>query len=174
MVYIMIPCYCLHCVVNTPPPPASRLWQMYINVALATNSAVDSSRRGELNGLAMTVISLTKAAAPFTCSTIFAWSLGHCRHFPFDSHLVFILLALGMLAVAMIGWETISLGDLNKVGETPRSESLETRGFDTNVIKAALSPLQTGKNDAVSETRSPRDERQSLVFGMQPPHTYNT
>ncbi|CAM9296394.1 unnamed protein product, partial [Hapterophycus canaliculatus] len=61
---------------------------------VATNNAVDPSRRATLNGLSMTVGSLAKAVGPAFLSAIFAWSIdGEWRPFPFDYHLVFYVLA---------------------------------------------------------------------------------
>lgn len=72
------------------------LLQVFINVSLATNNAVDPSRRATLNGLSMTLGSVFKAAGPTLFSAIFAWSVGgHHRPFPLDHHLAFYLLALG-------------------------------------------------------------------------------
>lgn len=72
------------------------LHQVFINVALATNNAVEASRRGTLSGLSMTTGSLAKAAGPTFFSSIFAWSIdGRRRPFPLDYHLAFYLLALG-------------------------------------------------------------------------------
>lgn len=68
--------------------------QVFINVALATNNAVDPSQRATLNGLSMTLGSLAKAAGPAFFSAIFAWSIdGSARPFPLDYHLVFYVLA---------------------------------------------------------------------------------
>ncbi|CAM9579188.1 unnamed protein product [Ectocarpus fasciculatus] len=80
---------------------------VFINVALATNNAVEPSRRGTLNGLSMTTGSLAKAAGPMFFSSIFAWSIdGRRRPFPLDYHLAFYLLALGMVVVSWASWGT--------------------------------------------------------------------
>lgn len=72
------------------------IYKVFINVALATNNAVEPSRRATLNGLAMTLGSLAKAAGPAFSSAIFAWSIDgdSTRPFPLDYHLVFYLLSL--------------------------------------------------------------------------------
>ncbi|CAM9128529.1 unnamed protein product, partial [Hapterophycus canaliculatus] len=81
---------------------------VFINVSLATNNAVDPSRRATLNGLSMTLGSLAKAAGPTFFSSIFAWSIdGESRPFPLDHHLAFYLLALGMVVVSWGSWDTI-------------------------------------------------------------------
>ncbi|CBN75080.1 conserved unknown protein [Ectocarpus siliculosus] len=81
---------------------------VFINVALATNNAVEPSRRGTLTGLSMTTGSLAKAAGPTFFSSIFAWSIdGRRRPFPLDYHLAFYLLALGMVLVSWASWGTI-------------------------------------------------------------------
>lgn len=80
---------------------------MFINVALATNNALDSSQRGTVNGLSMMLGSLTRAAGPTVTSTIFAWSIQHRHPFPFDQHLVFGLLALCMVVVTVVSWNIV-------------------------------------------------------------------
>lgn len=80
----------------TAPTNTFSQQQVFINVSLATNNAVDPSRRATLNGLSMTLGSLAKAAGPTFFSSVFAWSIdGESRRFPFDRHLAFYLLALG-------------------------------------------------------------------------------
>lgn len=81
--------------------------QIYTNIALATNNSVDSIRCGEVNGLATTASSLGKALASFTCAPLFAWSINGNNFGPFGAHFCFTLLALGMLAVSIIGWNSI-------------------------------------------------------------------
>ncbi|CAN0311633.1 unnamed protein product, partial [Discosporangium mesarthrocarpum] len=44
-------------------------------MALSTNACVPASQRGALNGLAMALGSVGKAAGPTLCSLIFAWSI---------------------------------------------------------------------------------------------------
>ncbi|CAN0223141.1 unnamed protein product [Pylaiella littoralis] len=83
---------------------------VFINVALATNNAVEPSRRATLNGLSMTLGSLAKAAGPAFTSAIFAWSIDadSSRPFPMDYHLVFYLLAFSMAAVCWASWNVIT------------------------------------------------------------------
>ncbi len=70
--------------------------QVFISIALVTNNAVDPSLRATLNGVSMTLGSLTKAAGPTFFSSTFAWSIDGRHHpFPFEYHLSFYLLALG-------------------------------------------------------------------------------
>lgn len=89
------------------PPPflsasiSQKRPQVFINVALATNNAVDPSRRATLNGLSMTLGSLAKAGGPAFFSAVFAWSIdGGKRAFPLDYHLVFYLLSLRYLTAS--------------------------------------------------------------------------
>ena len=89
------------------PFPLYRQQQVFINVALATNNAVDPSQRGTVNGLSMTLGSLAKAAGPTAASTVFAWSIHRRRPFPFDYHLIFYLLALGMVVVTVVSWNVV-------------------------------------------------------------------
>lgn len=81
--------------------------QFYVGVSLAINNATEPGRRGELNGLTMTVDSLARSISPIVCSSLFAFSIHGNNIFPFDYHLVFYLLALVRLAVAGVGWNGI-------------------------------------------------------------------
>ncbi|CAM9181363.1 unnamed protein product [Choristocarpus tenellus] len=106
---------------------------IFVTMALATNACVPASQRGTLNGLAMSIGSMGKAAGPTLASTLFAWSIAtdegvqsstrspslyvtptaptpHSLHsFPFDYHLVFYLLALGFFLVGVGVWLKIPL-----------------------------------------------------------------
>lgn len=80
---------------------------LFINLSLAINNAVDPSQRGTLNGLAMMLGSLATATGPTAFSTIFAWSINRRRPFPFDGHLSFIILGLGMVVVTTTSWNVV-------------------------------------------------------------------
>lgn len=100
-----------------PSPPLPRVppralvpspqQQVFINASLAINNSVDPSKRGTLNGLSVMLVSLATATGPTTFSTIFAWSINRRRPFPFDSHLIFVLLALGMVAITVTSWNVV-------------------------------------------------------------------
>ncbi|CAN0142038.1 unnamed protein product [Ascophyllum nodosum] len=80
---------------------------IFISIALATNNAVDRSRRGALNGVSMTVGSLAKAAGPTGFAIVFAWSINRPRVFPFDYQLAFYVMALLMAVTTVAGWDVI-------------------------------------------------------------------
>ncbi|CAN0453049.1 unnamed protein product [Ascophyllum nodosum] len=80
---------------------------LYIAIALAINNSTDASRRGEVNGLAMTIGSIGKAVAPAACSALFAFSIDGDRPFPFDVHLVWYTAAVLRFVVGLLGWNTI-------------------------------------------------------------------
>lgn len=94
-----------------------------MNIVVAINNSVDPVRYGEVNGLASTTSSLGRALAPFACAPLFAWSINADHSFPFGPHLSFILLALGMLALSIIGWKRVGS---NEGQEQPHIESIET------------------------------------------------
>lgn len=89
---------------------------MVVNFFLAINNAVDPSQLSTVNGLSVMVGSLAKAAGPTAASTTFAWSIQHRHRFPFDQHLVFCLLALGMVFVAVMSWDI----DISPVEQKPK------------------------------------------------------
>lgn len=55
----------------------------------------------------MTLGSLATATGPTVFSTIFAWSINRRHPFPFDHHLSFSLLALGMVVVSVASWNVV-------------------------------------------------------------------
>eukprot|EP00904_Undaria_pinnatifida_P001778 jgi/Undpi1/11600/HiC_scaffold_30.g13895.m1 len=76
----------------------------YISLALVTNNAVGSHRRGELNGMSVTIESLAKAISPIVCSALFAVSIHGNRSYPMDHYFVFYLLASTRLSIAFLAW----------------------------------------------------------------------
>eukprot|EP00904_Undaria_pinnatifida_P008637 jgi/Undpi1/4903/HiC_scaffold_19.g08255.m1 len=90
----------------------------YVGLALATNNAVSSRRRGELNGMSVTIESLGKAISPIVCSALFAVSIHGNRSYPIDHHFVFYLLGSTRLLIAFLAWnytagnETVKLNEL--------------------------------------------------------------
>lgn len=63
-------------------------------IALLINQSVDINSRASVNGLTMTLGSLSKAFGPPIGSITYAWSIQHNFPFPLDFHLVFIIVAL--------------------------------------------------------------------------------
>jgi MFS family permease len=55
-----------------------------------TNDAIDSDKRGKLNGIQLTFSSGLQIAAPILGGWLLSWSMKSYRVFPFDYHLVFI------------------------------------------------------------------------------------
>lgn len=103
-----------------------RMLQIYVNIAVATNNAVDPSRCAELNGLTTMAASLGKAFAPFTCAPLFAWSIDRNSFTPFGAHFCFIVLALGMLVVSITGWNSIKSKQDDEEEEAFRVGIVET------------------------------------------------
>ena len=89
--------------------PVGSSWQIFINVALATNNAVDASHRGTLNGISMTTDSLAKAAGPPFFAVVFAWSINYPHPFPFDYQLMFYLMAMLMAVLVWASWDAIRM-----------------------------------------------------------------
>jgi len=75
----------------------------FSSVFVLVNNSVPASRRGSINGLAMTLASIFKALGPSVGTVLFAGSLRMGLPAPLDSHLCF-------LVVALIAWATAVLG----------------------------------------------------------------
>ncbi|CAM9273108.1 unnamed protein product [Choristocarpus tenellus] len=94
---------------------------IFVAMALATNACVPTSQRGALNGLAMSIGSIGKASGPVLASTLFAWSIAtdegvqsSSHHsFPFDYHLVFYVLELGLVFVGVGVWLKVPIELIN-------------------------------------------------------------
>ena len=74
---------------------------------MAINNSTGPARRGELNGISMTMSSIARSISPLISSALFAYSVGGDHPFPFDYHFAFFFLALVRLAVACMGWNRV-------------------------------------------------------------------
>lgn len=97
-------CHVLYLLLQPYGAPCLPSNQFFVGLALATNNAAGSRRRGELNGVSVTIESLARAISPIACSTLFALSIDGNRSYPFERHFVFYLLACTRLAVACLAW----------------------------------------------------------------------
>lgn len=86
----------------------------YISLLLGINNATEEDRRGELNGIATTIGNLARVLGPAVCSAVFAASINVDYHFPLDAHLTFMLMASGMLIVALGGWNSIAIDGVDR------------------------------------------------------------
>jgi hypothetical protein len=89
----------------------------FASLALLLNQCVPSSKRATLNGLSMTIGSISKAIGPFTGAIVFAWSIRSDtvggdssssdkvifrNDFPFNHYLSFIALSMMAISAAML------------------------------------------------------------------------
>jgi hypothetical protein len=79
---IMITCFRCHCY-------AFILYSM----ALLQNNSVTSDLRGSLNGLSMSVGSLSKAAGPAIGASLYAYSVASHNRAPFDYRLTYYVVS---------------------------------------------------------------------------------
>eukprot|EP00904_Undaria_pinnatifida_P011620 jgi/Undpi1/7589/HiC_scaffold_23.g10062.m1 len=89
----------------------------YVGISLAINNAVGSRRRGELNGMSVTIESLGKAISPIVCSALFAVSINGNRSYPVNHYFVFYLLASMRLSMALLAWNYGSDNKIVKLNE---------------------------------------------------------
>lgn len=154
-------------------PPAGS--QVFVNISLTVNNAVSPSRRGELNGVAMAVSSLSKGAAPFICSPIFAWSIDHHRPFPFNFHLIYILLGLGMLGAAIMAWDVVTVdhqgNDKSVVSYEKGYVTTETDLDDTEEARCA--PSKGQDTNPVHRKPERSNEKQGLILAGQNTGAYD-
>lgn len=77
----------------------------------------------------MMIGSIGMAAGPSVCSAVFAASISRDHAFPFNNHLVFILMSVGIVVVAVVGWNVIddgTTGDAAPQDEDPTVDEAET------------------------------------------------
>lgn len=136
---------------------------------------VNSSRRGELNGLAMAVASLSNGLAPITCSPVFAWSIDRHRAFPFNFHFVYILLGVGMLGVVRMGWDvTRTYKQDSDIGVLPHGNGFATLETDLDQnIEAQYMPVKDEYSRTAYRKPGMSDEKQGLIPAGQSSNTYN-
>ena len=65
---------------------------MFVVASIFTNNSVDPSIRGTYNGLSFTCVAAVRTLSPAVCGWLFGWSIAEPRGWPFDVHLVFIVL----------------------------------------------------------------------------------
>jgi hypothetical protein len=64
----------------------------FASLGTIINQTVDSSQRGLVNGLTMTLAGLGQTTGAILAATGYAWSINSDMHFPFDSHFMFFIL----------------------------------------------------------------------------------
>lgn len=159
--------------VRTPVAPTGL--QIYVNISLTVNNVVNPSRRGELNGLAMAVASLSRGLAPFTCSPLFAWSINGRHAFPFNFHFIYILLGLGMLGAGFMGWDVMTTNSQ----DSDDNDLLHGKGFATletdlgENIEAPYTPSKEQDTSTAHRKPGKSDEKQGLILAGQHASTYN-
>ena len=66
----------------------------FSSIALVLNQCVSKEKRGSLNGLNMSVGSLSKTIGPSIGTYMFAWSINNGLSFPFDFRFIFLVMSL--------------------------------------------------------------------------------
>lgn len=135
----------------TPPPPPQHIWPSLVAepilveqagtaLILVSANAVPANVRGQFGGLFAVAGSLGRALGPAVLSSLLAWSLhspssssANGLGGPFvDYHLVFVLEAILMLVVTLLGMKVFTLEALTiPVEDRPRLyEALEVEQRD--------------------------------------------
>ena len=83
------------------------------------NNSCDGAQRGSVNGLAMTLASVTKAIGPIIFSVLFAWSVTNGLSFPLSHHLTFFIIAIlyALQSFAVGRYFTKDMDVMKKEGE---------------------------------------------------------
>lgn len=118
-----------------PPPPPLLSRQVMSSLTIASTSVVETSRRGKLSGLVMTVESLGRFIGPASFSLIYAWSVSPSgARLPLvDYRFVFLLPALAYSIIGLMGCrvltaEILGIPDRERPGRPP------SKGFPASVV----------------------------------------
>lgn len=135
----------------------------FANLALIGNGCVDKSRRGSLNGLIMSCGSCSKTVGPISAAILFAWTLGNGLYFPFDFHLLFILVSIAALSCAFI---TLSEHAAEDVDQRVKSDLNEVELFD-GVGSHCREPSQNKVNPNYAPIPLSSAEEDEEEYGLQ-------
>lgn len=89
---------------------------IFVAINAMVNNSCIAQERGAMNGIVMTLGSLSKTIGPFLCAELYAYSLSPKTTYPFDSHLVFYF--LGVLLFCLCQYARSIPISLNKNLET--------------------------------------------------------
>lgn len=82
-----------------------------MGISLAINNSCSPGRRGQLNGIVSSAVSVARAVGPPMWSATFAFSIEDARKaFPFDVHFAFYLVTALYLGIAYCMWDTNAQG----------------------------------------------------------------
>lgn len=87
-------------------------------VNLMISNASDPKSVGSINGLSASIAALSRLIAPTFGGSVYAWSLNNGMPFPFDFHLVFLL--LGMICGGMVWASQVFLDKSIDVRRKPK------------------------------------------------------
>ncbi|KAJ1916115.1 hypothetical protein IWQ60_008217 [Tieghemiomyces parasiticus] len=71
---------------------------------LVSNAVTDRGCLGVVNGVAQSASSLARSLGPLIAGSLYSWSLAHSFPFPWDRHLVFVVMAFVSLAAYAISF----------------------------------------------------------------------
>ena len=105
------------------------------------NNSCDGSQRGSVNGLAMTLASVTKAIGPIIFSVLFAWSVTNDLSFPLSHHFTFFIIAIlyALQSFAVGRYFTKDMDVMKKEGE--------------NLVKTSSVEMLAGSDDSKEATK---------------------
>ena len=89
----------------------------FSSIALLLNETVSAEKRASMNGLSMSLGSLSKGLGPFSGSLTLAWSINNGLPFPLDSHFVYICIFI--IAIASSCLPLRSVADDRRENEAP-------------------------------------------------------
>ena len=110
--------------------------QGFTSSFLLINNSVSADQRGAVNGMALTIASISKAAFPVIAPSILAFSLTHDYPFPADVHLVFLVMGLLSLVTVVLLAKLPSF--LNSSWETRHPAQAPTDGGPNAAVDAAV------------------------------------
>ena len=114
---------------------------IFTSAFMLINNSCDGSQRGSVNGLAMTLASVTKAIGPIIFSVLFAWSVTNDLSFPLSHHFTFFIIAIlyALQSFAVGRYFTKDMDVMKKEGE--------------NLVKTSSVEMLAGSDDSKEATK---------------------
>lgn len=85
---------------------------LFISIIIAVSNSAIPEHMGTVNGIAQTLVALTRTVAPIAGSSMLSWSLTSGLKFPFDQNfpfLVLVLIAVVLLLLAAVAPATLNI-----------------------------------------------------------------
>lgn len=123
----------------------------FASLGTIINQTVDSSQRGLVNGLTMTLAGIGQSAGAILAAMGYAWSINNDLSFPFDSHFMFLILT-GICLVNGVSFYVLSQRRERGTNGTKNKNVSNTSNVSSSCSSSNVgsSSSNSSNNDAIS------------------------